>query len=180
MATLANNSKTGEDGSSSNLFNFSAASSRDETVFAACRPGHSHPREGLLVTPRGKPTSQEAVVEWVEYMKKQGIKRVLCLLTRSELTFYSESLLNSYRTLFDDTNCVETVADIYSKDSRKRILDALTAAENAGEKIVIHCSAGQSRTGACCALWLHHRYKLPVEMAIDEINLYASKSNVYR
>ena len=162
------------------LYNFSKVSSRDNIVYAACRPGHTHPREGLLVTPRGQPTTTEAVKEWVEHMKSHQIKRVLCLLTRSELTFYSKSLLSSYRKLFNNDNCVETVADIYSKDARKRILDALLEAEKAGERIVIHCSAGQSRTGACCALWLHHRYKLAVDVAINEINSYASESNVFR
>ena len=161
-------------------YNFSKASSRDDIVYAACRPGHAHPREGLIVTPRGPPTKVEPVAKWVDFMKDRGIKRVLCLLTRSELTFYSESLLAQYRKLFANDDVVETVSDIYSKDARKRILEALDSAARANEKIVIHCSAGQSRSGACCALWLHHRYKLPIDEAVDEVNSFASRANVYR
>lgn len=161
-------------------YNFSKASSRDAIVYAACRPGHAHPREGLVATPRGPPTKVESVAKWVEFMKEHGIKRVLCLLTRSELTFYSESLLAQYRKLFANDDVVETVSDIYSKDARKRILEALDSAAEAREKIVIHCSAGQSRTGACCALWLHHRYKLPIDEAVNEVNSFASTANVYR
>ena len=64
-------------------YNLSKVSSRDDIIWAAARPGHMHPREGLLTTPRGPPIEENAVELWVEHMKSKGIKRVLCLLTRS-------------------------------------------------------------------------------------------------
>jgi hypothetical protein len=50
-------------------FNFSPASSRDNIVFGAERPGHVQPNRDQPSTPRGSLVSEPQVVEWIETLK---------------------------------------------------------------------------------------------------------------
>ena len=84
---------------------------------------------------------------------------------------YSKGLLGTYAGTFSS---VQTVADVYGKGARAAVIDSLESAEAAGEKIVVHCNAsGKGRTGNVLALWLHHRYRLPVDQACEEVRAHA-------
>ena len=80
-------------------YNFGAASSRDTTVFGACRPGGAG---GDEQTPAGS-LGDAAVAEWAAAMKAQGITRVVSLLDDVELTAYATPLHEQYGRLF--TRC---------------------------------------------------------------------------
>ena len=50
----------------------------------------------LPMTPRGPLVGSAVVDAWCVFMESQGVRRVLCLLTPSELGFYSDNLLQRY------------------------------------------------------------------------------------
>ena len=52
------------------------ASDRDSLVHGSLRPGAEQDPEG------GKPVTEQEVLEWAEFMKARGIKRVVGLLGR--------------------------------------------------------------------------------------------------
>jgi hypothetical protein len=66
------------------MYEFAAASQTELTVFGAARPGYSDRR----------------VIHWIDFMKAQNISRVCCLLTSTQLTRYSNNLLDTYRQRF--------------------------------------------------------------------------------
>ena len=148
--------------------NFGVASARDTLVWGAQRAGHEHPELDTPRTPRGPPTAATAVAAWASFVKAKGIKRVLCLLSAQELTFYETPLRDLYNGCFaaGSVTCVES---LYAKGALGVILGALSAAVQANEKIVVHCASGQRRTADVLALWLHHHYHIPVEEAVAEV-----------
>merc|ERR1712094_145264 len=64
--------------------------------------------------------------------------------------------------------------------ANKEILAFLHEAEAAGEKVVLHCCAGQHRTGMILAAWLVDRHGLTAENAAKEVLSHASLCNVRR
>lgn len=163
-------------------YNWCFASKRDSFVSGSARPGNS--MTGRSRPPGGGPPGPQKAVtegeveEWAAYMKEQGVKRVLCLLTGSELLAYKEGgLLAFLRSHFND---VVTVSDLYVQGAGERIFSALMEAFKTKEHCVIHCSAGQGRTGNCLALWLHKMYNLPVEDAVEEVASFADSCGAVR
>jgi len=61
-----------------------------------------------------------------------------------------------------------------------QILDIISESEASGNTIVVHCASGQKRTGDVMALWLHHRYKLSVESAVEEVLQNAKETGTIR
>ncbi len=130
--------------------NFASVSPEDELVYGAEGPDFRSPDA------------------WLDFMHEHGIRRVVCLLDRSDLGYYSYDLLETYAAEFD----VVTHAPIedFGLPGRDELDDALIAlkvAESAGEKIVVHCIAGMGRTGIVLAAWLRVRSGLSVEDALD-------------
>ena len=71
---------------------FAPASRDDTVVFGACRPGY-----------RDTKVSDEHVSEWIQFMKQQSIKRVICLLDQAQLEYYND-LPGQYCAGFGDAN----------------------------------------------------------------------------
>ena len=60
------------------------------------------------------------------------------------------------------------------------ILNALRAADAAGERIVIHCAGGSGRTSLGAGLWLVEKYGLTPQEAAKEISEHATTIRVVR
>ena len=127
-------------------FNFSPASVTETLVFGACRPGYP-----------AKSVARREVDEWVAFMKSQAIKRVVCLLSRSQLRHYDD-LLGTHRAAFGQGQvCWAPVEDYSLPDPSlltETILPFLRQSLSAEEPPVVHCSAGVGRTGFVLAAYL--------------------------
>ncbi|NJM73534.1 MAG: protein phosphatase [Scytonema sp. RU_4_4] len=123
------------------MYKFAAASELEPIVFGASRPGYS----------------AQNVHDWVNFMKCRGIQRVCCLLPDTQLARYSD-LLGIYRQVFGiDQICWAPIKDFQLPDREtliQKILPFLTAADQLGEKVVVHCSGGIGRTGLVLSAWL--------------------------
>jgi len=74
-------------------FDFGPASMDKQIVFGAQRPSYSW-----------KSVSPSDIQEWIFFMKKQGIKRVCCLLPQDQMKYYQVNLLDIYRKEFGPAN----------------------------------------------------------------------------
>jgi protein-tyrosine phosphatase len=123
------------------MYKFAAASETEPTVFGAARPKYSN----------------EQVDEWIEFMQRNAIARVCCLLPESQLTRYF-NLLDVYRQRFGiDQVCWAPIEDFYFVDPDlllHQILPFLAIADQKNERVVVHCSGGVGRTGHVLAAWL--------------------------
>lgn len=163
--------------SSHNRYNFVGCAAYDDIVYGSERPGYLHPSRDQVITPRGPNTKTDVIQEWMEYMEKQDIKRILCLLTPDEMQFYSSNLLDTLREKFQ---FVQHVLLFTGHAPLTEIMQALEAAEKNQVKIAIHCSSGQFRTGIVQALWLHRRYHLTIDRAVEAIIQHAKKHKAVR
>ncbi len=128
---------------------FGAASRDERIVFGAQRPGYPSER-----------VEEQSVVEWIDFMRKNNIRRVLCLLEKCQLGYYSSlpaGLLDLYKQEFGpDKIKYKSIRDYHLCEKRKLkgILDFVNLADEADEMVVIHCSGGSGRTGHVLACWL--------------------------
>ncbi|MEG4015283.1 MULTISPECIES: protein-tyrosine phosphatase family protein [unclassified Microcoleus] len=123
------------------MYKFAAASEDELVVFGAAKPGYG----------------DAEVARWIDFMRRQKIDRVCCLLAETQLVRYGD-LLGSYRNVFGrDRVCWAPIAD-FEFASREilidRILPFLASADSAGDRVVVHCSGGIGRTGHVLAAWL--------------------------
>lgn len=122
-----------------NMYKFAAAWENEPTVFGASRPRYKE------------------VHDWVSFMKRQGIKRVCCLLPDKQLARYS-NLIGTYQQEFGINHvCWAPIEDFHLCDNEtliKKILPFLAEADFQNEKVVVHCSGGIGRTGHVLAAWL--------------------------
>ncbi|MBN1376602.1 MAG: dual specificity protein phosphatase family protein [Dehalococcoidia bacterium] len=159
-------------------FGFGAASREEEHIFGAQRPGFP-----------GKFVQKQVVDEWIAFMKKQGISRIVCLLSEEELDYYrtlTGGLLGIYADVFGPDNI------LWAPTVDKRLLSGAavhhicyffhdSAAQ--GSKAVVHCSAGLGRTGQALAAWLVFHRKLSERKAIrtvEELNRSPMEAVFYR
>lgn len=123
------------------IHKFAAASELEPIVFGASRPGYS----------------AQNVHDWVNFMKRQDIQQVCCLLSDTQLARYSD-LLGVYRQAFGiERVCWAPIEDFQLAKREtllQTILPFLAAADQLGEKVVVHCSGGIGRTGQVLAAWL--------------------------
>jgi protein-tyrosine phosphatase len=138
-------------------FHFGPARSGEETAYGAR-------------TPDASPSS---IVEWSDFMRAQGVRRVCCLLDAGQLAGFPVDLEVEYKRLFGPT-CVlmEPIADhhLCSRQAlRGNILPFLRAAETGGERAVVHCWGGNGRTGHVLAAWLVAARGLSPKEAIEAV-----------
>jgi protein-tyrosine phosphatase len=132
-------------------------SSQQSIVFGCARPGYS----------------DRAVEKWLEFIDRQNIEQICCLLTDRQLDRYDHDLLNTYDRKFgQDRVCWAPIADFQLCELSMltdRILPFLATADRASRKVVVHCSAGIGRTGHILAAWLVYKYRYSNREAITTI-----------
>jgi protein-tyrosine phosphatase len=139
------------------MYKFSAASQSEPIVFGAAKPaGYSN----------------ENVAQWVEFMQREGIARVCCLLSAVQVKRYS-ALLKTYQAAFGHERvCWSPIEDfqLVSSDAlMHKILLFLATADHHQEKTVVHCSGGVGRTGHVLAAWLVSGRGLSNQAAISAV-----------
>jgi protein-tyrosine phosphatase len=136
------------------MYKFAAASENELIVFGSARPGYSN----------------KQVNEWIEFMQNQGIQRVCCLLTETQLNHYSD-LLDTYRKTFGVHQVCWAAIEDFSfatlETLTHQILPFLAIAQQQNEKVVVHCSGGIGRTGHILAAWLVFGEGLSSQHAIN-------------
>ena len=140
------------------LFNFGPASYRDSIVYTCERPGGDPEGDSKI------PVS--SVEEWIVFMKRQGIQRVMVLLDENELEVYEQppGLLQLYRDHGLQVH-MNPMGFVGSAQHAEQLLNDAVAAE---EKIVAHCTHGMGRSGRVAAGWLVMKYGLPPQEASVE------------
>jgi protein-tyrosine phosphatase len=143
------------------MYNFGPAAPSESIVFGACRPSHD----------RRAPVD-DSIDDWIEYMEQQGIERVCCLLDDQQLSEY-DNLLKAYTEYFGaEKMCHAPITDFRVIDKpvlRETVLPFLKEAVARSEPTVVHCSAGQGRTGHVLVLWLVHGRGYELEDAIQAV-----------
>lgn len=138
------------------MYKFAAASETELTVFGAARPGYK----------------DRQVVSWIDFMKKQNIDRVCCLLAANQLAKYS-NLLDNYEQQFGQEQvCWTPIKDFHFVDRPTlidKILPFLITTEEKKQRVVVHCSGGIGRTGQILTAWLVARRGLSVQKAISTV-----------
>ncbi|KAH9093081.1 hypothetical protein Ae201684P_008745 [Aphanomyces euteiches] len=163
--------------SATRRFNFGRGSELDNFVYGSERPGYSHPRRDQPSTPRGPNVSDDRVQEWIDYMMANDVRHVLCLLTREELRFYATPLLTIYKGHFDSVTHVDFTTPEWQLQT---LLGSLMHAVSLKQRIVVHCSTGQSRTAHVLALWVHRSSNVGLDEAIASVISCAQSTNTMR
>lgn len=138
------------------------------------RFGPAAPEEPIVhgaATPGGLAGGDGDVDEWIAAVRSHGIERVVCLLSERQLRRY-HALLDAYRRDFGQERVAHvpmTDHALAEEDELRAALDALEAADDAGEPVVVHCLAGLGRTGHVLAAWLVHARGYDPEAAIETV-----------
>jgi len=145
---------------------FGPACQEEAFVFGARRPGYEKKKDDL---------TSEAVDTWISFMRTRSIKRVVCLLDQ-QLGCYDalgNGLIVRYQASFGRERVIHApIEDFHLCDKAlllNRILPFLRSSDEAGERVVVHCSGGSGRTGHVLAAWLVHGREYKPSQAIREV-----------
>jgi len=158
------------------MYNFGAASSRDRWIFGCSRPGHAHPKVDTPRTPRGPPVEKGDLKKWIAFLRTRGIHHIISLLSEAELGFFAEPFLKTCAS----AGFTMTHVPPNDQGALEKLTHVMEHAERSSKRVVVHCASGQKRTGDVLALWLHRRYRLPVEQAVEEVGSFASDHRILR
>jgi len=143
-------------------YKFGPASQEEQFVFGAQRPGYPSRYVGA-----------QDVQEWISFMRDRGVRRVCCLLTQSQLSYYEDDLLDMYHEEFGQDNvCWVPIEDFHLSEEatlKETILPFLKESQDRKAPVVVHCSGGSGRTGHVLAAWLVSAYSYPVEDALTTV-----------
>lgn len=125
---------------------FAPAAPDEDVVYGACCPGwHS------------AGSHEQAIDQWIAFMRDADIERVCCLLTGRQLTAHGANICR-YQDTFGSANVQHApIPDHHLADAetlQRDILPFLADADAADEPVVVHCLAGIGRTGHVLAAWL--------------------------
>jgi protein-tyrosine phosphatase len=131
--------------------------SHQQNIFGCARPGYS----------------DRSVEKWLEFIDRQNIEQICCLLTDHQLDRYEHNLLDIYDRKFGkDRVCWAPIADFQLCELSMltdRILPFLATADRSNRKVIVHCSGGIGRTGHVLAAWLVYKYQYSNREAIATV-----------
>jgi protein-tyrosine phosphatase len=138
------------------MYRFAVASEHETIVHGSARPGYQ----------------DKQILQWIEFMQSQNIKRICCLLAPRQLDKYS-NLLEIYKKEFGLKQvCWAPIEDFNLVDKQlliQEILPFLVEGNRQNEKVVVHCSAGIGRTGQVLAAWLVYERGFSNQQAISTV-----------
>mmetsp|Transcript_13752 Transcript_13752/g.20763 ORF Transcript_13752/g.20763 Transcript_13752/m.20763 type:complete len:205 (-) Transcript_13752:191-805(-) len=144
-------------------FNFGPATEGDSILFGSCRPGYGDNEvDGAI--------KEEEVEGWISHMHDNGIKRVLSLLGDDEVKWYGFDLEQRMRDEFSSY----TRVPMFQGDAKTALESAVTAAREAKEPIVLHCSGGGGRCGLGLAVAIGAGKGVALEKAKEEVEGHAN------
>jgi hypothetical protein len=152
-------------------YNFAPASSRDSLVYGAERPGAASEYD------KPDAISVDIIHDWANFMKENKIKRVISLLNDDEYNFFQSP---GYEATLKSLGFEVTAVNVFNKDALGLLIKSFESVSKNSEKVVVHCSGGQGRTGVVLSLWLMLKYNLNAENAAKEIVDHAKLLNVSR
>jgi protein-tyrosine phosphatase len=156
-------------------YNFGSASEKAAWLNGVEAPGVPMKPGGKYNDPGSVPN--DVVEAWAAFLKEQGVTRTICLLKQEELDCYAAP---GYEAILRANGIEPALVDVFQAGSRDGILDAARAAKEAGEKVALHCSGGEGRTGLGLGAILADQCGMSVEEAAAEVVTHAGATGVTR
>jgi protein tyrosine phosphatase (PTP) superfamily phosphohydrolase (DUF442 family) len=97
------------------------------------------------------PVSKSAVDEWLSEVRSFGIRSIICLLGHDQLSLYADSphgLLKQYEEAGFQVAHVPAEDHVRPPLSQAQLAEVWSAYERLPKPVLVHCSAGISRSGA--------------------------------
>jgi protein-tyrosine phosphatase len=129
-------------------FNFGLASTRDTVLYTSERPGHESIEEDTVA-------DQEEVDRWFAFMKEQKVTCVIALLDENEYEAVYDN--PGLPTMYGNAGFKWLIQPMGDTKATTVIFKCIREEEEAGGKVVVHCTGGTGRASRVAAGWLVHR-----------------------